>query len=222
MAGGEGALKTVMAPISTLDLSRLPAPPELERLMQSLAMLEVLIEPDWDFRFYSFYAGWSDGAGMGWRRDRSRLELFALFADEGCFIKGYDPEAAVADVDPGLFYRQVPAEFADVAGEVAFTPEDVTFCLWRGPSDCAWQRAAVPAYAGGRDGSEALLSPLDGDPASYPRFVEARFGGAADAATVAAVYAHRPLTPELAYALGGMADWDDLVREAREIGYPVG
>ncbi len=222
MAGGEGALKTVMAPISTLDLSRLPAPTELERLMQSLAMLEVLVEPDWDFRFYSFYAGWSDGAGLGWRRDRSRLELFALFGEAGCFIKGYDPEAAVADVDPDLFYRQVPAEFADAAGEVAFTPEDVTFCLWRTHSEPAWRSAAVAAYGGGRDGSEGLLSPLDGDPASYPRFLEARFGGAADSAAVAAVYAHRPLTPELAYALGGMAEWDDLADEARKIGYPVG
>jgi hypothetical protein len=222
MADGEEPLKTVMAPISTLDLSRLPAPPELERLMQSLAMLEVLVEPDWDFRFYSFYAGWSDGAGMGWRRDRSRLELFALFADEGCFIKGYDPEAAVADVDPALFYRQVPAEFADAAGEVAFTPEDVTFCLWRTRSDPVWQRAVVPAYSEGRDGSEGLLSPLDGDPASYLGFLEARFGRAPDAPAVAAVYAHCPLTLEFSDALGGMGEWDDLVREAREIGYPVG
>lgn len=211
-----------MAPISTLDLSRLPAPRGLERLMQSLAMLEVLVEPDWDSRFYSFYSDWSDGAGMGWRRDRSRLELFALFTDAGCFIKGYDPEAAVADVDPGLFYRQVPDEFAAAAEEVAFTPENVTFCLWRTHSDPAWQSAIVPAYGGRRDGSEGLLSALDGDPGSYLRFLEARLGGAPDAEPVAAVYAHRPLTPQLAGALGGMADWDDLVREAREIGYPVG
>jgi hypothetical protein len=211
-----------MASISTLDLSRLPAPRDLERLMQSLAMLEVLVEPDWDSRFYSFYSDWSDGAGMGWRRDRSRLELFALFSEAGCFIKGYDPEAALPNVDPGLFYGQVPDQFAAAAAEVAFTPEDVTFCLWRAQSDPAWQRAIVPAYAGGHDGSERLLGRLDGDPASYLRFLEARVGGAPEAASVAAVYAHRPLTPQLAGALGGMGEWDDLVGEARKIGYPVG
>lgn len=189
--------------------------------MQSLAMLEVVIEPEWDSRFYSFYADWADGAGMGWRRDRSRLELFALFTDAGCFIKGYDPEAAV-NVDPSLFYRQVPDAFAAAVGEVAFTPEDVTFCCWRRHSDPAWQRAIVPAYGLGRDGSERLLGELDGDPATYLRLLARTYGGVLDSASVAAVYAQRPLTPELANALGRLADWDDLAGEARKIGYPVG
>ncbi|HEX9947991.1 MAG TPA: hypothetical protein VGA98_10660 [Allosphingosinicella sp.] len=210
-----------MAPISTLDLSRLPAPPDLERLMQSLAMLETILSDDWDSRFYSFYGAWGGGKRMGWRRDRTRLELFALFDDAGCFIKGYDPEAALADVGPGQFYRQVPGEFAAGVGEPAFSPEDVTFCIWRAHSDTTWQRAIVPAYAGGRDGSETLLDPLDGDPGTYLRFMTERYGGAPDAAAVAAVYAHRPLTVELANALDRVADWDELVGEAREIGYPV-
>ena len=41
-----------MALISTEDLSRLAAPPALERLMQSLTMLEAILSPDdWDARF---------------------------------------------------------------------------------------------------------------------------------------------------------------------------
>lgn len=144
-----------MTRISTLDLSRLPAPANLERLMQSLAMLEAVVESDWDFRHYSFYPAWAEGERMGWSRNRSRLELFALFGEAGCFIKGYDPEAALANVEPDEFYRQVPGEFADGVGEVAFTPEDVTFCCWRSRSDRAWQAAMVPAYSGRSDGSES-------------------------------------------------------------------
>ncbi len=42
--------------ISTRDLSQLPDVDPLRRLMQSLAMLDAILSPDWELRYYSFNA----------------------------------------------------------------------------------------------------------------------------------------------------------------------
>ena len=42
--------------ISTRDLSALPTIETLKKLTQSLAMLDAVIEREWDYRYYSFNA----------------------------------------------------------------------------------------------------------------------------------------------------------------------
>lgn len=40
--------------ISSRDLSGLPDVPALRRLMQSLAMLDAILSPEWEYRYFSF------------------------------------------------------------------------------------------------------------------------------------------------------------------------
>ncbi len=40
--------------ISTRDLTSLPNVDDLRQLLQSLAMLDAILSPDWDGRYYSF------------------------------------------------------------------------------------------------------------------------------------------------------------------------
>ena len=60
--------------ISTRDLSGLPDIDALKRLMQSMAMLDAILSPEWEYRCYSFNSKWGARgcAQMGSMRQRLR------------------------------------------------------------------------------------------------------------------------------------------------------
>ncbi len=140
--------------ISTRDLSSLPDVPRLKALLQSMAMLDAILEPQWQYRYYSFNRHWSVGRQMGSMRNGCGEEFFALFNSSGCWIKGFDHEAPMTPylakpirVWPGVL-DSVPAEFADCLREPAFSLEDTTFCIWRRHGEHGWQLGPVSFPAG--------------------------------------------------------------------------
>ncbi len=52
-------------------LASLPDVESLKRLSQSLAILDAIMSPDWEFRYYSFNSKWSEGEMMASMRDGS-------------------------------------------------------------------------------------------------------------------------------------------------------
>lgn len=160
--------------ISTGDLSRLPNVAELRKLLQSMAMLDAILSPEWDSRYYSFNAHWAPDEQMGSMRNGCGDEFFALFNAAGCFLKGFAHEAAMSPyaLDPPRMWpgvlEGVPEEFAACLHEPAFGLEDTTFCIWRRYGDTGWQHGPVELPAGADpDGSADLLAPLDGRPESF-------------------------------------------------------
>ena len=53
-AAGEAGVSPTMTMISTSDLSRLPSIASFRRLTRALAMLDAVLSPDWEARYYSF------------------------------------------------------------------------------------------------------------------------------------------------------------------------
>jgi hypothetical protein len=190
--------------IATRDLTRLPDVARLQGVLQSMALLDAILSPNWQFRYYSFNARWSDGEQMGSMRDGCGDDFFALFNGAGCFLKGFAHEAPMSPsrvrpkrVWPGVL-EAVPEEFAACLREPAFTIEDTTFCVWRRHADDSWQRGAIQFAAGGDpDGSASLLSVLDGRPESYKDWAEEYYERPVPLAAARRVYAHEPLTDKL-------------------------
>jgi hypothetical protein len=231
-------LVTEVSVISTRNLSQLPDVDGLRRLLQSLAMLDAILCRDWQFRLYSFNARWAGGEQMGSMRTGQGEDFFALFNPHGCFLKGFAHEAEMTPyrsdpkrVWPGVL-ESVPQEFAACLREPAFAIEDTTFCIWRRYGDASWQRGKIEFPPGpDPDGSEFLLSPLDGRPETYREQAAWYFNKPfLTVETVRHIYEHRPLTDELVAALTphivieeenphmGVADLED---ETTEIGYPT-
>lgn len=164
--------------ISTRDLSGLPPVDLLKRVMQSMAMLDAILSPEWEYRTYSFNSKWAVGEQMGSMRNGSGDDLSALFTKDGYFLKGFDHEADMSPFreDPPLLWpgliEEVPSEFASGLNEPAFMMDHTTFCIWRKHSDDRWHRGAIEFpptryYSDGTtsdpDGSVGLLSPYDGN-----------------------------------------------------------
>ena len=216
--------------ISTRDLSLLPDVDGFRRLLQSLAMLDAVLSPDWQYRYYSFNAAWSVDEQMGSMRNGCGDDFYAHFGPAGCWLKGFAHEYPMSPFRetpprpwPGVI-DAVPVEFAECLKEPAFEAEAVTFCIWRRYTDSSWQVGPVvfPPGHSDPDGSAFLLAVLDGRPETYQSFAADYYEQDIELATVEHVYRHRPLTPAVVARLNPEVSLDELAADIVEIGYPAG
>ena len=211
--------------ISTRDLSLLPDVDGLRSTLQSMAMLDAVLCPEWQDRYYSFNAAWSPGEQMGSMRNGSGDDFFAHFGSAGCWLKGFAHEYPMTPyrenpkrVWPGVL-DAVPDEFAACLREPAFSVGDVTFCTWRRHRDGSWQigRIEFPSGHSDPDGSEFLLSDLDGLPETYQTWARDYYEREVSLAAVEHVYRHRPLTSEVVAILNPELSLAELVADMNEI-----
>lgn len=210
--------------ISTRDLSALPGIAELRRLMRSLAMLDAILSPDWEYRYYSFNSAWGGAEMLASMRNGSGDYWFALFCREGVALHGLAHEAPVFRPGkpwPGIF-EGLPASFhASFLREPAFTTQDSSFCLWRLSEDEAWSCGPVELPPGDDpDGSAGLLAILAGRPEQYVEFAGDYHELELALDDVAALYRHEPLSASLVARLNPEAELEALAEDIAEIGYP--
>lgn len=215
--------------ISTRNLSNLPGPESLHRLLQALALLDAILEEEWEYRYYSFDSKWSPTEQMGSMRNGSGDDFFALFDESGCFLRGFDHESTMSPwnnpsqkVWPGVL-DGVPPQFESSLKEPAFHMEDTTFCIWCLTSDSAWSCGAIeyPPDEEDPDGSLWMLSALDGNPATYQEFAKDYFELDVPLEAIERVFAHEPLSLDLLRVLPSSRNIKDVIKDAEEIGYPI-
>lgn len=120
---------------SSRNLTRLPGIDRLRALCQSLALLDAILCPDWEGRYYSFNARWTPGCAMASMRDGQGDAYFLLFSAAGAALKGFAHESPMSPyrVDPPRVWPgvldDVPSAFADFLAEPAFSMQDTTFFL---------------------------------------------------------------------------------------------
>jgi hypothetical protein len=215
--------------VTQKKLATLPDIESLRELSQSLAVLDAIMSPEWESRYYSFNSKWGEGQMMASMRDGSGDEYFILFNHHGTIIKGFAHESPMSPYGietekpwPGVL-EDVPDEFKDFLSEPAFSIEDTTFCIWRRHTDSSWQVGKIDyPEVDDPDGSEALLHMLDGKPSTYKEFAEEYYERAIDLAAVKYVYHHKPLTDKIIHLLNADVSKEDLKPDIEEIGYPDG
>jgi hypothetical protein len=217
-------------PISTRDLSSLPEIRTLQKITQSLAMLDAVLCPQWEYRYFSFNAHWDTTLHeqMASMRNGSGDEYFLLFTARGAIMKGFDhasPMSASPNESRSVWagvLDNVPPEFSSFLKEPAFNMDDATFCVWRTAADSQWHRGEIAFPAGpDPDGSEHLLWALDGSPQAYKEFARDYFEMNVDLAAIREVFDHTTLTPSLTERLNPGRVYADLTADATEIGYPM-
>ena len=175
--------------ISTRNLDGLPDIAGFRRLTRALAMLDAIICPEWEFRYYSFNSHWADGKMMASMRNGSGDHWFALLCSDGIALHGLAHEAPMFRFGqpwPGIF-DELPREFHDnFLREPAFDTSNSTFCIWRRSAGTSWAHGTIQFPAGNDpdgsegllqilsgndpDGSEGLLQILSGNPETYANF----------------------------------------------------
>ncbi len=208
-------------------LEAIPDISSLKKLSQSLAMLDAIMSPEWDYRYYSFNSNWTAGEMMASMRNGSGDEYFILFNSQGAIMKGFAHESAMSPWanEPEQVWRgvldEVPNEFAEFLTEPAFSITATTFCIWRRNTDGAWQTGPID-YPNEEDpdGSEDLLLVLDGNPSTYREFAEEYYECSIDLEAVSSIYQHQTLTAETINALNPEVALEGLASDLEEIAYP--
>lgn len=215
--------------ISTRDLSEMPEPRSLMQLTKAIAMLDAIIQPDWEYRYYSYDSKWSLTENVASMRNGQGDQWFCVFGPPGVFIKGFDHESPMSSwsrnagsVWPGVL-DQVPSAFAFCVKEPAFSMDDTTFCVWRGVDDVQWRTGNID-YPNGEDpdGSAWMLALLDGNPETYQVYAKGYFEREISVTLIRKIYDAMPLTPELVREINPDIAFADVLKDANVIAYPIG
>ena len=210
--------------------SRLPDIATLRSWSQSLAVLDAILSPEWETRYFSFDARWDAGEQLASMRNGSGDEYSFTFTKDGVYGRGFDHESALSpfvrtppEPWPGLL-EPIPDVLRPAADEPAFTIGDVpsvTLTLWRLEGDDGWSHGVPVDPPPDDDGGTALFDELDGDPRTYAAFAHDYYEVDLPLSAVEHVLARRPLTAEVVRALDPDVALDDLGDDLREIGYPT-
>ncbi len=204
----------------------LPTIAPLRARSQSLAMLDAILCPDWEGRYFSYNAHWAPGQQMASMRDGQGSGYFLLFTQEGAILKGFAVDSPMNPFRSDLpclwlgVLESVPSVFASFLTEPAFALEETTFCFWRQETDSTWQQGVInfPPSAD-PDGAQELLSLLCSEAHSYHRWAQDLYECDIPLAAVEAIFQHHPLTKSLLRKLNPELLWADLDADLAEIGY---
>lgn len=212
--------------ISTKALSLLPDILTLRAISQSLALLDAILSPVWEYRYYSFNAHWAAQQALASMRNGQGDSYLAWFSPNGVVLKGFAHESLMSPyrVNPPQLWPGIldgfPTQFSSFLSEVAFVIEETTFCVWRSAGSVNWQSGSIQFPDGpDPDGSAQLLKLLDSKPQSYQQWAEAYYERPVDLPSAVHIYEQKSLTDQVVSTLNPSLSIQDLALDLTEIGY---
>lgn len=119
-------------------IDQLPEPRQFLHNSKALAILDAILMPDWEGRYFSFNAKWNppQSQQMASMRNGSGDEYFALLSPAGIIGKVYAPH----DLATAAFIAtDVPNTLVQgFADEPAFALDRTSFVFWRTASASSW------------------------------------------------------------------------------------
>ena len=207
-----------------LDPALLPDIETIRLRAKALAMVEAILSPGWEDRYFSFNASWGEGEEMGSMRNGSGDDWFLLLGAFGAAIKGLAHETPLAGdkAFAAAVQSQVPKTFSSFLKEPAFAMDWLSYCYWRSPEDPHWQKvvSSNSAVDGESDGSEEFLALLVEPATSYVEFAQWYYEIEVPLASVKRIYRVEQLTEALVGSLNPELAFVEAQAFAAEIGYP--
>ncbi|MDB5932821.1 MAG: hypothetical protein JWQ01_165 [Massilia sp.] len=207
-----------------LDPQSFPDPRTLGNRAMALAMLDALICPEFQYRYFSFDAAWGDDEQMGAMRNGDGDHWFLHLSDNGAALKGFVQESpdGGARTMAREVQRRVPADFNSFLHEPSFAMDAVSYFYWRRSGDAAWSKVAhpdadLPYWSdGSADYLSILLAPAD----CYYDYATDYFECKPPMASIEHIYSLAPLTPAIVKSLNPQLSMAEAQASAAAIGYP--
>jgi hypothetical protein len=204
--------------------------PPIEYLLKrcrALAALDLILSPEWQYRYYSFNSNWSATEQMASMRDGCGNEWWIVFhRDNWAALKGLDHESAAwskhREKLSSALQRAIPAELTGFATEPAFRWNATSFAYFHATGSAGWTRVNdLTPYATDIAGDDQLLALLIGKPSDYASFATDYYEVDVDHCIVADLFALRPITDSVVHALNPSTSLHSISEELfQEIQYP--
>ncbi len=190
-----------------LKPSELPEPSQLLRVMKSLAALDSILSLEELYRFHLFDPHWSQFEQLGSVRDGQGDDVFVVFSDKGCLLKGFVHDNPVS-FPAEEYYTGVPICFTGITGEQAILPNHVSYCFWFENGEGEWRSSICETQLDLE--LFHLIQTLDGKVSSYKQFADDYFETEIDSRTIRSILDHRELTIDMAKQLNPSAPASEL------------
>jgi hypothetical protein len=194
-----------------LKITDLPSIDDLVKSSQSLALLDAILMPDWQGRYFSFNRHWNQSGNemMASMRNGSGSEYFVLFTECGAVGKVFDDEAGNAGEK---MLARVPDSFVAFKDEPAFQVDSATFFFWHLKDDHSDWEASPNTLSG-----YAYLNFLVAGSDHYHAWAESYYERVIDKRTVREVFDNRNVTEKQLLTLNPDLVIADLRGDVEEI-----
>lgn len=192
------------------DIGFLPSIGEMKKRSQALALLDAIIMPDWEYRYFSFNNNW-DGKSkeaMASMRDGSGGEYFFHFTDDGVVGKVLD-NTELSDTLSAL--KKLPNCFDSFKSEEAFNNASATFFCWCTYSENDW--SAFPKGLA----KYPLMNFIVSGSSAYQSWAEEYYETTLNGDVLESVFTSLKVTPDQLFVLNSEITLDDLFDDIQEI-----
>ena len=207
----------------------LPPRKVVYRRSKAMALLDAILCPEWEYRYYSFDAHWADDEELASMRDGCGNEYFVVFyRGKGIIFKGYEKYSPLARhvAEYGQPYagllEGVPHDvFSDFLDEPAFSMDATTFCIWNKVDDERWRHGEVDLDEMSLDAQRlSILDTLAAGSAAYHDWAQHYYERAVPVQAVEEVFALEPLSELTVKALNPDITLSGLREDIEQIDYP--
>ena len=208
-----------------LDPLSFPDPRTLGKRAMALAMLDAIICPEFQYRYFSYDASWGDDEQVAVMRNGDGDHWFLHLSGSGAALKGYVQELPRGESRAMALevQRRVPGDFGAFLHEPAFAMDAVSYFYWRRSGDAGWSKVDHPdaGLAHWSDGSEDYLSILLAPASCYYDYATDYFECEPPLASIEHIYALAPLTAAIVKSLNPQMTLAEARAAAAAIGYPA-
>ena len=208
-------------------MSPLPSSADLLKRTKALAALDLILSPEWQYRYYSFNSKFAPGEQMASRRDGSGNDWHLVFDSSGwTALKGLDVDSdAWRQKGPAMsaaLKKAFPPELGHFTSEPAFDWDHASFAWFQLSPGTPWVRANdLTPFAKLDAGEKDDLALLSGSAGDYVEYASEYFEMHADPAIVEKIFALEPITAEMVTTLNPHTTLESISKELfEEIGYP--
>jgi len=119
------------------NINELPSINKVKKILQGLALMDAILMPEWEYRFFSYNCNWDEkgNESMASMRDGEGNEYFLYFSDLGVAGKLLFENQIQ---NPLSILEKIPDIFESFKNEVAFNLNHTTFFFWRSYQDEKW------------------------------------------------------------------------------------
>jgi hypothetical protein len=183
---------------------------EITKTLKSIALLEAIVCPEWEYRYYSYNSKWGDGEEMASMRNGSGDEWFLWLKNDLAAIKALNHEFGILK-DIETIKNQFPSSYKEFIAEPAFSINESS-SLWYLNSN-EWVKFDV-----NEEETNKLLSVFNWGPSEYKEWAEDYYEEEFSLEAIENIISGK-LTEKDIHSLNSELTLKDVEEEINEIGY---
>lgn len=193
----------------------LPKIEDIINISKSIAMIEAILMPEWEFRYFSFNKNWDNNQYMASLRDGEGSHYYILFNINNniidCLGKIYDKDSLVDKNIQSIIKGM--ENFKLFLDEVAFENNEATLYFSFNHFKNVWE--SIPF-----EKNVPFLGIFKYKEEVYVPWAEQYYETDIDKKTIREIFEFKPLTQKMVSKLNKKLSIKDVLEDINEIGYP--